>query len=552
MMETAGRRVEVYDTTLRDGAQGAGISFSPSGALRFAAALDAFGVDFVEGVLVAGNGEGEAFYQELGGLSWRNARLAAFGRTRSPGRPVAEDAGLQGLLRTNAPVVTLVGKASRSQAERVLRVSAEENLAMVRESVAFLRERGREVVFDAEHFFDGWAEDPEYALAAVEAAVEAGADRVVLCDTNGGRLPWEVAAGVRAACARFPETIVGVHLHNDSDVAVAGTLAAVRAGARLVQGTFNGYGERVGNADLCSILPNLALKMGVEMECGAHLVDLRGLSRLLDELLDRRPDEGRPYVGANAFTHKAGMHVDAVTKAPGSFEHVDPGAVGNRRRVLVSGLSGEDNVRLKAEELGADLPDGEEGVREVLRQLKTMESDGYRFESADGSFRLLVERAMNSHHTFFDLLGFSVMVQKDSASEGATTVATLKVAVGGETELAAGEGAGPVDALNDALRKGLRRFYPAIDEVVLEDYHVRILDPEVATRATTRVLIDSSDGHQRWGTVGVSANIIEASWQALADSVEYKLLLDERRAAAARNGRGATSAEEEGEDDGQD
>lgn len=537
MNETNGQRVEVYDTTLRDGAQGAGISFSPSGALRFAGALDEFSVDFVEGVLVPGSGEGEGFYQDLGGLPWRNARLAAFGRTRSPGCTAAEDPGLQGLLRTKAPVATLVGKASRSQVEVVLQVEPAANLAMVEESVALLRERGREVVFDAEHFFDGWATDAAYALEVVGAAVAAGASRVVLCDTNGGRMPWEVAAGVRAVCTQFPETIVGVHLHNDSDVAVAGTLAAVRAGARLVQGTFNGYGERVGNADLCSILPNLALKMGVQMECGPHLVDLRALSRLLDELLDRRPDEGRPYVGANAFTHKAGMHVDAVTKSPETFEHIDPGAVGNRRRVLVSGLAGEDNVRLKAEELGADLPGGDDGVREVLRQLKTMESDGYRFESADGSFRLLVERAMNSHHAFFDLLGFSVMVQKDSASEGVTTVATLKVAVNGETELAAGEGAGPVDALNDALRKGLRRFYPAIDSVVLEDYHVRILDPETATRATTRVLIESSDGHHRWGTVGVSANIIEASWQALADSVEYKLLLDRRRAAAERNGR---------------
>ena len=537
--------MEVYDTTLRDGAQGPGVSFSPSGALRFAAALDDFGVDYVEGVLVSGGptaSKDEAFYKELTAQGWRNAKLAAFGRTRLAGRSVAADPGLQALLRTEAPVTTLVGKASRAQVERVLLTTSSENLAMVADSVAFLRDRGREVLFDAEHFFDGFLGDPDYALSVLDAALSAGAGRLVLCDTNGGRLPWEVADAVQAVLERFPSARVGVHLHNDSDVAVAGTLSAVRAGATLVQGTFNGYGERVGNANLCSILPALALKMGTQLECAARLGDLRRLSRLLDELLDRRPDESRPYVGANAFTHKAGMHVDAISKDPASFEHIDPGAVGNRRRVLVSGLAGEDNVRLKAEELGADLPEGDDGVREVLRQLKTMESDGYRFESADGSFRLLVERAMNSHHSFFDLLGFSVMVQKDSASEGATTVATLKVAVGGETELAAGEGAGPVDALNDALRKGLRRFYPAIDEVVLEDYHVRILDPEVATRATTRVLIDSSDGHQRWGTVGVSANIIEASGQALADSVEYKLLLDERRAAAERNGRGGAQS----------
>lgn len=534
MSETKGRHVEVYDTTLRDGAQGAGVSFSPSGALRFAAALDEFGVDYVEGALVAGNGDGEVFYKELNSLEWCNAKLAAFGRTRRPGGTAAGDAGLQGLLRTEAPVVSLVGKGARAQVERVLRADAAENLAMIAESVAFLRDRGREVVFDAEHFFDGWAADAEYALSALGAALAAGAGRVVLCDTNGGRMPWEVAAGVRAVRERFPEALVGVHLHNDSDVAVAATLAAVRAGAGLVQGTFNGYGERVGNADLCSVLPNLALKMGVEMECGAHLVDLRGVSRLLDELLDRRPDEGRPYVGANAFTHKAGMHVDAVTKDPGSFEHVDPAAVGNRRRVLVSGLSGEDNVRLKTEELGAELGKGDAEVHEILRQLKVMESDGYQFESADGSFRLLVERAMNRRRTFFELLGFSVMVQKQGAGAPTTTVATIKVEVGGKAELAAGEGEGPVDALNCALRRGLRRFYPAIDEVVLEDYHVRILNPEVATQATTRVLIESSDGVHRWGTVGVSANIIEASWQALADSVEYKLLLEERKNAENR------------------
>ena len=523
------KKVTVYDTTLRDGAQGEGINFSLPAKIRIARCLDGFGIDYIEGGFAASNPKDMAFFDEMKNVKLHHAKLAAFGSTRRASHTAETDPGLAAILQTGAPVAAIFGKSWLLHVEQVLKTTAEENLRMISDSVRHLKSHGKEVVYDAEHFFDGYLDNPDYAVKTLAAALEAGADSLVLCDTNGGRLPSEVARITAEMVARFPQAVVGIHTHNDSELAVANSLMAVEAGATMVQGTMNGYGERTGNANLCSIIPALALKMGADVSCGHHLVSLRSVSAMIDEIADQRPLKSRPYVGDSAFAHKAGMHVDAVSKVSKSFEHIDPERVGNERRILMSELSGTSNVRLKAAEMGLGLQKDSAEVKDILQQLEQMEKNGYAFESADASFKLLVQKVIKKHVPFFELEGFSVVVQKQDAKSKATTVATIKISVNGQSELTAGEGDGPVDALNSALRKVLRRFYPDIDSVVLEDYHVRILNPETATQATTRVLIDSSDGHDHWGTVGVSANIIEASWEALVDSVEYKLLLDEHR-----------------------
>ena len=523
------KKISIYDTTLRDGAQGEGINFSLSAKIRIARCLDEFGVDTIEGGFAASNPKDMAFFDEMKKVKLKHAKLAAFGSTRRASLTAAQDPGLAAILRTGAPVATIFGKSWLLHVEQVLKTTPEENLKMIADSVRFLKKHGKEVIYDAEHFFDGYLDDPEYAMRTLQAAADAGADVLVPCDTNGGRLTSEVAKITAAVAARFPGARLGIHTHNDSELAVANSLAAVEAGATMVQGTMNGYGERTGNANLCSIIPCLALKMGAKMACGARLAKLRSVSLLVDEIADQRPDKSRPFVGESAFAHKAGMHVDAVGKVSQSFEHIDPAAVGNERRILMSELSGASNVRLKTGEMGLVFQKDSPAVKDILQKLENMEKNGYQFESAEASFKLLVQKVLKKHVPFFDLQGFSVVVQKRDATSKATTTATIKVSVKGQTELTAGEGDGPVDALNSALRKVLRRFYPAIDSVVLEDYHVRILNPESATQATTRVLIESSDGRERWGTVGVSENIIEASWEALVDSVEYKLFLDEQR-----------------------
>ncbi len=528
------RKIIVYDTTLRDGAQGEGISFSLSAKIRIARCLDEFGIDYVEGGFAASNPKDMEFFAEMKDVRLKHAKLAAFGSTRRANLAVSKDPGLAAILETGAPVAAIFGKSWLLHVKQVLKTTPEENLAMIADSVRYLKKHGKEVIYDAEHFFDGYQDDPGYAMQTLVAAAEAGADALVLCDTNGGRLTSEVSKITATVAQRFPDVALGIHAHNDSELAVANSLAAVEKGATMVQGTINGYGERTGNANLCSIVPILALKMGAELSCGSRLAKLRSVSVLVDEIADQRPLRSRPFVGASAFAHKAGMHVDAVGKASRSFEHIDPAAVGNERRILMSELSGASNVRLKTGEMGLVFQKDSPAVKDILHKLEDMEKNGYQFESADASFKLLVQKVLKKHIPFFELQGFSVVVQKKDAASKATTVATIKVSVNGQTELTAGEGDGPVDALNSALRKVLRRFYPAIDSVVLEDYHVRILDPETATQATTRVLIDSSDGHERWGTVGVSGNIIEASWEALVDSVEYKLFLDEQRRQAEK------------------
>ena len=520
--------VAIYDTTLRDGAQGEGISFSAAGKLRIAEALDAFGVDYIEGGYAASNPKDMAFFREAKKLKLGHAKLAAFGSTRRSGVPVGEDPGVAAMLEADTPACTFFGKSWLLHVRDVLRTTAEENRAMIADTVRALKGQGREVVYDAEHFFDGYKDNPEYALSTLQAAAGAGADVVVLCDTNGGTLPWEVG-DITETVIRALGCPVGIHTHNDSECGVANSIEAIRRGAQHVQGTINGFGERCGNANLCSIIPNLILKMGRATAIGDRLPRLRDLSRFVHELANQRPNPKEPFTGESAFAHKAGMHVDGVNKNPRSFEHIEPTAVGNQRRVLISELSGTSNVFLKAVEMGLQVDKKSPQVKEILKELEKLERQGYEFEAAEASFRMLIQKVLKAHRPFFDLLGYRVIVEKRGPQEPIVSEATIKVAVQGQAYHTVGEGDGPVDALNAALRAALTRPYPAIAEVKLTDYRVRILDPEEATAAQTRVLIESTDGHETWGTVGVSGNLIEASWEALVDSVEYKLFLDEQR-----------------------
>ncbi len=522
------KRIAIYDTTLRDGVQGEGVSFSSAGKLRIAKRLDQFGVDYIEGGYAASNPKDMQFFQEAKKLDLAHARIAAFGSTRRANVTAGEDAGVRALLEADTPVVTFFGKSWRLHVRDVLRTTEEENLAMIGDTARYFKERGKEVVYDAEHFFDGYKDHPEYALATLRAAAEAGADVLVLCDTNGGTLPHELYTIVQDVGNRF-DVPVGIHAHNDSELGVANSLEAVRAGAVHVQGTINGVGERCGNANLISILPNLTLKMGYACLADGALKQLKDVSQFVNELANLRLSSKAPYVGDSAFAHKAGMHVDGVRKNPQSFEHVNPEDVGNRRRILISELSGASNVFLKAVEMHLDVDRSSPEVRDILKELERLEREGYEFEAAEASFKLLIQKVLKAHRSFFDLEGFRVMVEKRTKDEPCQSEATVKVNVNGETEHTVAEGDGPVNALDHALRRALTRFYPQIAQVFLTDYRVRILDPEEHTAAKTRVLIESSDGHDTWSTVGVSENIIEASWEALVDSVEYKMFLEEEK-----------------------
>jgi len=538
------KKITVYDTTLRDGAQAEGISFSASGKLRVAKRLDEFGVDYIEGGYAGSNEKDMRFFREIRKEHLKHAKIVAFGNTRRAKSRVTADPWAKSLVQAQTPVVCVVGKTWLLHVRDVLRTTPRENLAMIADTVRFLKDAGREVFFDAEHFFDGYREDAAYAMDALAAAVEAGADLVVLCDSNGGCLTQEVGDTVRrvAAATRTP---LGFHGHNDLGLAVANTLEAVRAGVVQVQGTLNGYGERCGNADLCSVVPTLQLKMGCRCVRDNQLAGLRALSLFVDDTANVRHDQRAPYVGQSAFTHKGGTHVDAVRKNPRSYEHMKPQLVGNDRRTLVSELSGGSSVLFKAIELGMGHQESSKGAGEILKALKSLEGKGYSFESADASFRILIQKVLKKHKSFFDLEGFRVIVEKRGHDQPCLSEATIKVRVKGEIEQTVAEGDGPVNALDGALRKALVRFYPEIAQVALTDFQVSILDPEEATAATTRVLIESGDGKDTWRTIGVSENIIEASWQGLVDSVEYKLFQEEekarkrksRRKAAGREGR---------------
>lgn len=528
------KEILIYDTTLRDGAQGEGISFSNTGRLRLAKRLDEFGVDYIEGGYAGSSQTDMAFFREIRKEKLSHAKVVAFGSTRRAKTRVQDDALVSSMIKVGTPVVTVVGKAWELHVRDVLRTTAKENLAMISDTVRFLKDQGKEVFFDAEHFFDGYKESPGFALDVLGMAVDAGTDVLVLCDTNGGCLPHEIYE-ITDKVVKAEKAPVGIHAHNDMGLAVANTLEAVRAGAVQVQGTINGFGERCGNADLCSIIPSLQLKMGLQCVKEEELTRLREMSLFVDEIVNLRPNPKAPYVGQSAFSHKAGQHIDAVQKNPRTFEHIQPKLVGNERRTLVSELSGGSSVLLKAIELGVGRKESAEGAREILRALKELENKGYAFEAADASFRILIQKVLKEHKPFFELEGFRVIVEKRGKDEPCLAEATIKVRVSGEMEQTAAEGDGPVNALDKALRKALVRFYPEIAKVFLTDYHVRILDPEEATAAKTRVLIESSDGEESWGTVGVSENIIEASWEALVDSMEYKLFREEERLRRRKN-----------------
>ena len=510
--------VTIYDTTLRDGTQGTGISFSVLDKIRVAEKLDAFGVDFIEGGWPGSNPRDVAFFAEAAKRTWKNAKIAAFGSTRRSGVSVESDSQVRTLLDAGTPVVTIVGKTWLLHVTEVLGVSPDENLGMIADTVAFLKKNGREVFYDAEHFFDSYKDDPAYSLRTVAAAKDAGADLVVLCDTNGGTLPDEVGR-ITGEVIKALGCPVGIHTHNDSGLGVANALAAVAAGACQVQGTVNGYGERVGNCNLTTILPTLQVKMGIRVV--PDLTRLRELSRFVDELANVPQDIRAPYVGGAAFTHKGGLHVHAVQKLARSYEHMDPALVGNAQTILVSDMSGQSNILAKTKELGFEFQKGSPEVAAILRHVKDSEAAGYEFEAADASFDLLVRRTLGRHQPLFNLREYHCSFRR-AALHGITTCeATVKLQVNGVAEYTVDEGDGPVNALDAALRKALRPFYSWIDDLRLTDYKVRIVDGGRGTAARTRVLIVSTDGHSSWGTVGVSDNIIEASWLALVDSFEF-------------------------------
>ncbi len=531
------RHLELYDTTLRDGAQTEGISYSVQDKLRITEKLDALGVPVIEGGWPGSNPKDAQYFRNVKRLRLKTAKLAAFGSTRRASS-AAGDPNLKALLAAETPIVTIFGKSWDLHARDVLRVSLEENLRLIEDSVAFLKRHGRTVVYDAEHFFDGYKDNRAYALKTLEAALSGGADAVVFCDTNGGSLPGEIARIIESAKAgvRVP---MGIHAHNDSDLALANSIAALEAGCTQVQGTINGYGERCGNANLVSLIAVLTLKMDVDCLPEGRLKELTETSRFVAEVSNMAQRANQPFVGEAAFAHKGGVHVNAVMKNPRTYEHLDPALVGNERKILVSELSGRSSLVFKARGLALDLAKDTPQAKRLLKLLQRLEHQGYHFEAAEGSLELLLKRELKQFTPFFTLEGFRIVMEK--SRHRLSSEATITLHVGGVPEQTAAEGDGPVNALDNAIRKALRRFYPTIAQMHLTDFKVRVLDEKAGTAAKVRVLIQSQDTHDSWGTIGVSENIIEASWQALADSLEYKLMKDLAQKAVGRKQKAATT-----------
>jgi 2-isopropylmalate synthase len=532
----ASNQIFIYDTTLRDGSQREGLSLSLEDKLRIAKELDRLGVPFIEGGWPGANPKDVQFFWQIKEEPLTQAEVVAFCSTRRPHIAAADDSMLQAILAASTRWVTIFGKSWDLHVTEGLKTTLDENLAMIRDSIEYLRSQGRRVIYDAEHWFDGYKHNPEYALKTLVAARDAGAEWLVLCDTNGGTLPHEVGqivrevvevVGVRGQELGENRPLLGIHTHNDSDTAVANALAGVMEGVRMVQGTMNGYGERCGNANLCSLIPNLQLKLGYTCIQDEQLAQLTQASRLISEVVNLAPDDHAPFVGRSAFAHKGGIHVSAVERNPLTYEHLNPEQVGNQRRIVISDQAGLSNVLAKARTFGHELNKQDPACRQILERLKELENEGYQFEAAEASFDLLMREALGYRQQFFELKGFQVHCDMLESLGGnySNALATIKVAVNGKDILDAAEGNGPVSALDAALRKALQNFYPEITQFHLTDYKVRILDSGAGTSAKTRVLVESSNGQKRWTTVGVSPNILEASYQAVVEGIEYGLLL---------------------------
>lgn len=514
--------VSVYDTTLRDGAQGEQISFSAEEKIRIARRLDEFGVHYIEGGWPGSNPKDVRFFEMARQVDFKNARLAAFGSTRRAHTAAGECPNVQALIEAETPTVTIFGKSWDLHVKEVLRVSLKENLAMIHETVEFLKSRGKEVIYDAEHFFDGYRHNRKYALQTLQAAIDGGADVIVLCDTNGGTLPSDVSTAVSDVARVVSPDRLGIHAHNDGGLAVANSIAAVEEGVKMVQGTINGYGERCGNADLIPIIANLQLKMNRRCIPEESMKQLTHLSLYVSEIANIPPLNSRPFVGRSAFAHKGGIHVHAVLKNPLAYEHIEPERVGNQRRVLVSDYSGKSSIEYKAKELGLSLDESDAKSRKVVEKLKALEHEGYTFEAADGSLSLLIKKTTGEFEAPFALECYRAT---DEKTEDAPSVsrALIKISVGNEEEITAAEGNGPINALDNALRKALTKFYPHLSEMHLTDFKVNIIEGSEGTASKVRVFIESRDEEDVWSTIGVSESVIEASWLALVDSIEYKL-----------------------------
>ncbi len=525
--------LKLYDTTLRDGTQAEDINFSVEDKVRIAQKLDELGIHYIEGGWPGSNPRDIQFFKEMKSVKLSSARLVAFGSTKRAGAKAKDDANIKALLKADTGVITIFGKSWDLHVKEALKITPEENLEIIYDSLAYLKERVEELFYDAEHFFDGYKANPEYALKTLKAAQEAGAECLILCDTNGGTLPDELVEIFRDVKHHINAPL-GIHAHNDSETAVANSILAVKEGAVQVHGTINGFGERCGNANLCSIIPNLKLKMGIDCISSEQLRRLRETARFVYELANLPHNKHQAYVGDSAFAHKGGVHVSAVLRKAETYEHIKPELVGNHQRILISDLSGRANIMYKAQEFGIDMKSKDPIVQNILKTLKELEHQGFQYEGAEASFELLIQKAMKARKRYFRLLGFRVIDEKKKEGEPPHAEATIKLEVDGKIEHTASEGNGPVNALDNALRKALEKFYPGLKDVELLDFKVRVLRAGEGTAAAVRVLVESGDGKEKWGTVGVSENVIEASWQALVDSLEYKLYKDESRSKSPR------------------